>query len=167
MKFENVNFSNEILEVINSYQPLAEWFKRNEFSITYFGFQEQKYEFAKEDGYYSKDLLVLRDMMAISLLWLNSKYEYTKEEKALKAAIAISKIYKMNIEKLSNSARQSFDIYVNGISQEYMEDALNPPDLIDLEIEYLKQKKVELEEEMNNVDCRLSQLQENKRKGVK
>ena len=160
-KFDNPNFTTEVLEVINLYEPLAKWFNKNKFVITYMEFNNAKYEFEKSENL-PIDLQVLKDMMSICLLWINSKYKYSKAEKALKAASAISKIYNMNIERLTPAAVKNYNINVKNITEELANDALTPPDLRDLEIEYLNSKKETLVQELYEIDSRLSQIQKSK-----
>ena len=62
--------------------------------------------------------------------------------------------------KRFEDAKKALSISVNGISSEFSEDALTPPDLKDLEIEYLKNKKEELISELNKIDSRLSEIKE-------
>lgn len=159
-RFENPNFDSKTLEIINLYEPLAAWFQKNAGTITYFDFNNAEYEFEKDDLNLHPDLQILSQMVQIALVWLKSKYEYTNEEKAIKAAVAISKIYELNQSDLSEDAKKALSISVNGISSEFSEDALTPPDLKDLEIEYLKNKKEELISELNKIDSRLSEIKE-------
>lgn len=158
--FSDPNFKEETLRIINTYGPLADWFKRNRFPITYYELTQPRFEFEGEN-YFSRaqtELRVLKKMTDISLMWLGTKYQYSEKEKALRAALAISQIYEAFSDSLNADAKKNFQIDVEGIDRDFFGDVLNPPDLVDLEIKYLENKKNNLLSEISNIDEKLSKL---------
>ena len=169
MTYNDSNIKENILNIINSYEPLAEWFQRNNTPIAY-------YEFYLDDGldiikykedekerevykYYNDQLLVLKEMVDACLLWFNTKYGYTTKEKALKAAAAIAKIYELNKDKLGDASKKQLFINTTGITEEFAADALTPPDLVDLKIQLIEELKAKKMSRIDVIDQEKQKLQ--------
>ena len=161
-EYKNSSLDANTLSIINSCEPLKSWFIKNNFIISYYGLCGAKYDFDYgKDSHYdlSYDLEIIKKMVTICLIWLRSKYNYSDEEKAKMAIAAINLIYRDKEKFLSPEAVKAFSIEAQGISEDFAVDALTPPDLKDLEIEYLNNKREDLIGELNQVDQRLSELQ--------
>ena len=132
-KYQNINYEPEVLDVMNKYKPLVDWFKRNEFPITYFSFCKPHI-----DSYLSRDAhfdnLTLEKMSSVALFWIKSS-EYTPYERAVYAALAINKIYNEAKEQLSEINKEAFKIIIpQDVKLPEEVDLLNPPAVIDYEI---------------------------------
>lgn len=167
--FNDPNFNEETLRIINLYPPLAKWFKKNQFMLSYYECTKPKFDFTGEFAkIYHSDIVIFRKMTNFSLTWINTKYEYTDMEKALKAAAAIFRIYAESASSLQNKDLISnFAIDINTSNDEspdmfygeFMQDVLNPPDLKDMELDYLEQKRAELMQQVSQAEEQMLQIE--------
>lgn len=49
--FNDPNFSEETLRIINLYKSLAQWFKKNQFALSYYGFPKPNFDFDNQNHY--------------------------------------------------------------------------------------------------------------------
>ena len=155
MIFNDINFSEEDLKVINSYAPLAEWFLKNQFSITYFELNEPHFEPFFEG--LSMDAVVLEKMVNTALCWIKS--DSLKEERAIYASLAIDKIYKSYKNTLSEKALYLLKINSEKLNEYTDIDLLEPPKLKELELRYLEDKQLELTSEIEKIKIRRYELE--------
>lgn len=95
----NNNFDHDLESIINTCQPLASWFSRNQDQMAYL-------ELTKpgclhlEGTYATHDIIVLGRMASAALIYLSSKDKnLSSEEKAMAAAFAIFEIYERERKK--------------------------------------------------------------------
>ena len=152
MAYIDSNFDKKTEDIINSYEPLADWFNRNDECISYCeicldsSLDAYKYRILKDRKGYkfaSNYLLFVKDMTDACILWFNTKYNYSDQEKALKAACAIKQIYESEKNNYNDKEKYALDIKVDGITEEFAADALTPPDLYDLKVQYVNTIKEE------------------------
>jgi len=174
--FNDPNFSEETIRIINLYKPLAQWFKKNQFALTYYGFTKPNFDF-DEQTHHSPITGILKKMADTSLTWIETKYPYSDIDKALKAAAAIFNIYMAHIREIRdyieycNSVGKTCDIdydivlnmaddpYTERFDSDFMSDVLTPPDLVDFELAHLEQKRAALTQQLTEVDERICVLQ--------
>jgi len=168
-KFSNVNFSPADLNIINLYIPLANWFSKLSFSITYFELHELHFvSYFNDYPVTSKelhtgahdDLLVLEKMVTSAMAWIKSD-NYPEKEKAINAALAINNIYEQFKDKLSEAGIKNFKIDVSDLK---IDGEFYSPKMRELEIEYLESKKQAMTGEFEEVEKRLAELNGQKNK---
>lgn len=113
----NINFDKSLEEVINTCQPLADWFERNQEVIAYFELTH-KGCLHFEDGTAFPDVKVLGRMANAGLSCLESQLPISAEDKAKFAAFSIASVYDREKEKLSNNARTQYYLDVEGLQKE-------------------------------------------------
>lgn len=104
----NINFDEKLEPTINLYQPLADWFERNQEVMAYF---ELIHERCSENVYGSIDLRTLAKMADAGLTWLEAS-NITPEEKAINAAVSMASVYNEMKEWLSDTAKTLYYIDV-------------------------------------------------------
>ncbi len=179
--FNDPNFSEETLRIINLYKPLAQWFKQNQFALSYYGFTKPNFDFDNQN-HYPLITGILKKMADTSLAWIETKYPYSDIDKALKAAAAIYSIYMEHITDireykeycLKNGKTNTVDYdivlnmaddpYTERFDSEFMADVLTPPELVDFELAHLEQKRAALIQQLTEVDERICTLQNNQTK---
>jgi len=156
MLFNDINFMEEDLKIINSYTPLAEWFSKNQLTITYFELTEPHFEpiYAKA----SENMMVFEKMVNTALCWIQSD-SYLEKEKAIYAAMAIKKIYLKFQNRLDEQTLYLFDINTEQLNKCIDIDLLEPPKLKELELRYLEDKQLELTSEIEKIKIRRYELE--------
>lgn len=107
----NCNFEHNLESIINSYEPLADWFERNQNSMVY-------YELTKpnclhlEDMATRYDTIVLGRMANAALSSLSIDTQESKEKRAYAAALAINDVYAREENQLSESAKIKYRIEI-------------------------------------------------------
>ncbi len=104
----NINFDEKLEPTINLYQPLADWFERNQEVMAYF---ELIHEGCSENVQGSIDLRTLAKMADAGLTWLEAP-NITPEEKAINAAVSMASVYNEMKEWLSDTAKTLYYIDV-------------------------------------------------------
>ena len=101
------NFNKYIDVIINSYEPLKDWFDRNKVSL----------ELVKNNKIDNYDLIVFKKMVDAVYRWINMSNEMgiSYHARAFNASEAILQIYKDEYEKLSNEALELY--YINNHRQ--------------------------------------------------
>lgn len=165
MRFESKNLLAKYVEGINQYAPLADWFNKNSFCISYFGlFNPHIGSYLPDSANF--DNLIIEKMVNIALFWLDSE-EYTPYERAVYAALAINKIYEENKEKISSKSRESFSISVpqNIVLPEDI-DLLMPPTLVEFEIMECEAKRKWYLRKAKETEQKIEKLKSLKRKKI-
>lgn len=104
-KFEYL--PKEIVEQISCYAPLADWFSKNQFRISYFNLTKKGIE---EHGH--NDVVVLVKMTNAIYSCLEDKTVESKEERAYNAAMAVQEIYIQEEHNLSDDAKTMLSINI-------------------------------------------------------
>ena len=110
----NHNFDKRLEKIINSYQPLADWFERNQETMAYFELTHKgclHLTFPRA----SHDLITLSkmaDAFFSSITFDSTKYH---EEIARTAAQTIEKIFREEEENLTPDAKEKYAITTNDI----------------------------------------------------
>lgn len=106
----NTNFDQKLEPIINLYQPLDDWFERNQEVMASLGLTHEGYS-NNFSAMTSLDLQALAIMADIGLKWLSiKKADISPEEKAINAAVSIASVYNEEKEWLSKTARTLYDI---------------------------------------------------------
>lgn len=113
------NFNREIEGAINSCQPLADWFERNQQLMAYLGLTH-KGCLHFENSYANGDVVVLGRMANAGLTWLEAPkaLNIPEETKAYNAAMAIAMVYEEDKTRLSENARTQYYLDVEALGIE-------------------------------------------------
>ena len=115
------NFSNyEYLEkIINYYQPLADWFERNQDLIVYLELTKKEYCLIYENNQFiSNDIKMLGKMTYICFCSLELPFPISPEEKAKFIALSMAKVYEEEKGKLDDNAKVNFYLNINELQKE-------------------------------------------------
>lgn len=120
----NINFDQSLESVINSCEPLAEWFERNQETMAYFGLIHKGCLHFNDNPMASYDVKALGKMAnaGLTLLEAPKALRISDEEKAYNAAMSIAMVYEEEKEKLSDNARTSYFMDVERLSKEQTEE---------------------------------------------
>lgn len=120
----NINFDQSLESVINSCEPLAEWFERNQETMAYFELTHKGCLHFNDNPMASYDVKALGKMANAGLTWLEAPkaLRISDEEKAYNAAMSIAMVYEEEKEKLSDNARTSYFMDVERLSKEQTEE---------------------------------------------
>ena len=120
----NINFDQSLESVINSCEPLAEWFERNQETMAYFELTHKGCLHFNDNPMASYDVKALGKMANAGLNWLEAPkaLRISDEEKAYNAAMSIAMVYEEEKEKLSDNARTSYFMDVERLSKEQTEE---------------------------------------------
>lgn len=113
----NINFDKSLEKTINSFQPLADWFERNQETMAYFELTK-KGCLHFENSHASYDIITLGRMANAGLTCLESKLQISPEDKAKFAAFSIANIYEEQKEGLSNVARIQYYLDIETLQKE-------------------------------------------------
>ena len=114
----NENFNPKFENIINSYEPLENWFDRNQETLVHYG-MTHKGCLHFEDKYSNNDIVILGRMANYAYTWLEMP-EYvlaTDEEKALYASMAMEKEYERSKSRLSDTALEQYYISTGIVEQ--------------------------------------------------
>ncbi len=112
----DINFDPSIESIINTCDPLAEWFSRNQESMAYLELTHANclnFENSKASG----DVRALSRMANAALSCLESSSFVSKEETATNAAIAIALVYEQEFSNLSDVAKIKYYIGVERLKK--------------------------------------------------
>ena len=113
----NINFDKSLEETINSCQPLADWFERNQETMAYFELTH-KGCLHFENSHANADVIALGRMANAGLTCLESKLPISPEDKAKFAAFSIANVYDEEQAKLSETARIQYYLDVEALQKE-------------------------------------------------
>jgi len=113
----NINFNKSIEEIINSCQPLADWFERNQDIMAYFELTHKCCLHFEDNAFASFDIVVLGRMANACLNCLETRLPISKENKAKYAAFSIANIFNAEQEKLSENAKNLYYLDVTGLGK--------------------------------------------------
>lgn len=168
MKYKNVYFNEDSLRIINSYEPLASWFSINSFQLSYYELMGSEILFDFDNEHFTRrfnpELVVLKKMIDLAILWINSTEKISDFEKAVCAASAIEKIYNENVEYLGIKAKENYRIEQRLKDKSLIPEDLTPPGYNELKIQKLEDKKTKLLEEVTNIDEMIASLKNNNQK---
>ncbi len=106
----NTNFDQKLEPIINLYQPLADWFERNQEVMASLGLTHEGCS-NNFSTITSLDFQALAIMADVGLKWLSiKKADISPEEKAINAAVSIASVYNEEKEWLSKTARTLYYI---------------------------------------------------------
>ena len=134
------------MAVINAYEPLKQWFERNDFWLAYMeatGPDAKPIDNPDAIGY------VVHNMGCYAWYWICGEENLTNYDKAVYASIAINYLYNHYIEVLKNAEGKPDGYKVLAIEVPYhdylaINKALHPRLLIKAMIAKLEQQKAEL-----------------------
>ena len=115
----NQNFNKELEGTINSCQPLADWFERNQEMMAYFELTHKGcLHFEKSSA--NADVVVLGRMANAGLTWLEAPkaLNIPEETKAYNAAMAIAMVYEEDKTRLSETARTQYYLDAEALQKE-------------------------------------------------
>lgn len=114
----NINFDFRLEDIINTCEPLADWFERNQEEMAYFELTHKGCTYLEKSTMASSDIKTLGRMANAALMWLESpNTEISPEEKAINASFAIADIYDERKELLTDVARQKYYISVDDLQK--------------------------------------------------
>lgn len=116
----NQNFNRELEGAINSCQPLADWFERNQETMAYFELTHKGCLHFENNRMASADVVVLGRMANAGLTWLEAPkaLNIPDETKAYNAAMAIAMVYEEDKTRLSENARTQYYLDVEALGKE-------------------------------------------------
>lgn len=109
----NLIFDQSIVEIINTYPPLVDWFEKNQEMLAYFELTHKDCSHLHNGC--SLDLQVLQKMTNAGFAYLESTYPISHLEKAMFAALSMANIYNKNIQNLSENARKNYFMNIYGL----------------------------------------------------
>ena len=113
----NINFDKSLEETINSCQPLADWFERNQETMAYFELTHKGCSHF-ENSSANADVVALGRMANAGLTCLESKLPISPEEKAKFAAFSIANVYEDEKFRISDTARTQYYLDVEALQKE-------------------------------------------------
>ncbi len=115
----NINFDSNLESTINLYQPLADWFERNQEAMVYFEFTHKGCLHFENSSMASADVKALGRMASAALTWLESSTaSFSPKEKAINAAISIAKVYEEEKQMLSENAKVQYYLNVEELQKD-------------------------------------------------
>ena len=105
----NENFDKSLEDKINLYEPLADWFQRNQEMMAYFKLTHSGC-LHFEDSQASQDIIILGRLANAVFTYLENieLLQITPEEAAFNAALLIAYIYERDKDKLSENAKKQY-----------------------------------------------------------
>lgn len=115
----NNNFKKEIEDTINFYQPLADWFDRNQETMAYFELTH-KGCLHFENSSANSDIIILGRMANAGLTWLEAPkaLNIPQETKAYNASMAIAMVYEENKLNLSDDAKIKYFLDIESLKKD-------------------------------------------------
>lgn len=115
----NINFNPTLESTINLYQPLADWFERNQEAMAYFEFTHKGCLHFENSSMASADVKALGRMASDALTWLESSTaSFSPKEKAINAAVSIAKVYEEEKQGLSENAKVQYYLNVEELQKD-------------------------------------------------
>lgn len=120
----DINFDQSLESVINSCEPLAEWFERNQETMAYFELTHKGCLHFDDHPMASYDVKALGKMANAGLTWLEAPkaLQISDEAKAYNAAMSIAMVYEEVKEGLSDNAKTLYFMDVTRLSKEQTEE---------------------------------------------
>lgn len=114
----NYNFDVTLEPIINLCDPLADWFEKNQAVMAAYHMTQKGYP-CLENTLVSMDIKILNKMANAGLAQLEipSTLPISNEKKAVNAAMAISRVYMQNQDKLSAIAKDKYYIDVENLQK--------------------------------------------------
>lgn len=116
MKLDN-NFDSRLESIINTCDPLANWFSRNQESMAYLELTHANC-LNFEDSYAASDIKALSRMANAALICLENSSSTSQEETAVNAAIAIALVYEQELPNLSREAKLKYYINIEKLKKD-------------------------------------------------
>ena len=110
----DINFNEELEPIINSFEPLADWFERNQDTMAYFGLTHSDC-LHLEDGIAHHDLVALGRMANAALNCLEENFGIDNKAHAMAATISLMAVYAQEEDQLSEVAKEKYR--VNGVEE--------------------------------------------------
>ena len=101
----DINFNKELEPIINSFEPLADWFERNQDTMAYFGLTHSDC-LHLEDGIAHHDLVALGRMANAALNCLEENFGIDNKAHAMAATISLMAVYAQEEDQLSEVAKE-------------------------------------------------------------
>ena len=116
----NLNFNKDLESTINSCQPLADWFERNQESMAYFELTHKGCLHFEDSSFANADVKALGRMANAGLTWLEAPktLNIDEETKAYNAAMSIAMVYEEEKARISDNARQMYYLDVEALDNE-------------------------------------------------
>ncbi len=142
----NINFDKELEPIINSYEPLANWFERNQEVMAYFGLTHNDC-LHFEDSIANYDVIALGRIANAVLTCLEENFGIDKKAHAMAATISLINTYKQEESKLSEIAKERYRVY--GVE----ELSFDPTQISkDYQVDFSKELLDEIDKTTSNID---------------